>query len=66
MSHISDKKATELFAIRNILTSKCGKVLDFELIGTLTKLLYHEIHHGSTSWAFGHPKSFDVDKYYKE
>lgn len=49
---MDDKKATQIFEIRNILTNYCGQLLSPDKIDEIMNIVIKEITEGHCSWAF--------------
>lgn len=51
--HDADRKATQEFAVQNVLTTYCGQRLTPDLIDRIVAELKQEMQTGPTAWAFG-------------
>ena len=49
---MSDREATQDFAIKTILINHCGQELSSTVIGDITRELKEEMNNGPCSWAF--------------
>lgn len=47
-----DRKATQTFAVQNILTTYCGQRLTADLIDQIVVEITQEMQTGPTAWAF--------------
>jgi hypothetical protein len=49
---MSDREATQVFAMRSTLISRCGQILTPSLIEKIVKEMEAEMTSGPCSWAF--------------
>ena len=50
--HLTDRRATQMFSLRNVLTGYTGKVLTPETVEKILDVIDEEIECGTTAWAF--------------
>lgn len=51
----NDRKATQEFEVRNIITTHCGQRLTPDLVDAITNELLFAMRCGACSWAFKAP-----------
>jgi hypothetical protein len=52
MALSTDREATQIFSLRNILTTHCGQKLTPELLEQIVAEMVLEMRQGPTAWAF--------------
>lgn len=53
---MSNREATQEFAIRNVLVGRCGEKLTPDTIERIVREIMQEVTKGSTNWAFSEEK----------